>query len=298
MPDLLDLPSELLYQIIDYIAHSPYGSSLEGKRYRPEHLRNRNVVCYPQAELHISPGLSLLLACRRLNTEATLYSSRNPQHFSLNIAIIDANWLWPTWEHVPLVCKAGTQERLDVNMLYCESENQRGEAHRDVVSSTETFLEVSRTISRLLLQGPLGMASDQPLHGQKGRPRRHIPNLRFRVLNFNIDLQRHNSRPETFDRSEIPFRKIEGLAHLDFDPLYVLDAEKSKGCTEYLVQLTSSALSLQPHGLVLQERVDKIVFISDGKEVAKVDIRSIAERKRERDLAAYRALISQSSPSL
>lgn len=295
MPTLLDLPSELLYQIIDLIAQLPYASLSEGKRYRPEHLRSRNVVCYPQANLHVSPGLSLLLACRKLHMETSLYLSKNPQDFSLTIAIIDANWIWPTWEHLPLVCKSGTQEKLDVNMLYCETEHQRGEAHRDVVSSTETFLEVSRTISRLLLQGPLGMASDQPLHGQKGRPRKNVRNLRFKVLNFNIDLKRHNSRPDTFGRSEIPFRKIEGLAHLDFALLYVLDAEKSKSCTDFLAQLTTSVLSLQPHGLVLQERIDKIVFMSDRKEVAKVDIRSMAEKKRERDLAQYRALVSQSS---
>jgi hypothetical protein len=100
------------------------------------------------------------------------------------------------------------------------------------------------------------------------------------TLEINVDTTRYRDGNQVLSDAEVPFRKIEGLAHLDFDPLYPVDPRKS---SYYLGQLnTFISIWIHGHDLVRNtERIGKIFVYLDGQLLKKYDFT---------DRAAVRAL--------
>jgi len=124
MPSLMDLPSELLYDIIALIAASPLHAAAAGKRHRPEQLHRRAVICYP--ETTPAPSLlSLLSTNSQLRCETLLFLSKQPLIFDLDVVYIDGHWIWPRFTQIPAQCTSKTIERLNLNLVHCFTEEGR-----------------------------------------------------------------------------------------------------------------------------------------------------------------------------
>jgi hypothetical protein len=97
MPGLTDLPSELLFQIIDHTLTSSAVLSKDGMRYRPERKAcQRNLYCIPTCSmefLNTPQTLGLLLTSQRINAETKEYISKAPQTFKFDIAVINDHWV-------------------------------------------------------------------------------------------------------------------------------------------------------------------------------------------------------------
>lgn len=94
MPGLLDLPSELISQIIDYVDSSSLTLLLDGKRHRQERLLSRAVICHTVSEPARSVHRGLLLTSRRMHSETSRYLSNQKRGFELDVAIVDDHWIW------------------------------------------------------------------------------------------------------------------------------------------------------------------------------------------------------------
>jgi hypothetical protein len=130
MPSLLDLPSELLYDIIALVAASPLSSKSAGKRHRPEQLHSRAVVCYPDTTP--APGLLGLLSTNsRLRSETLLFLSKQPLVFDLDVAFVNSHWIWPRWTQIPAQCTSRTVERLNMNIIHCCTGEERASDFED-----------------------------------------------------------------------------------------------------------------------------------------------------------------------
>jgi hypothetical protein len=97
MPGLMDLPSELLFQIIDHILTSPSVLPKDDMRYRPEReLCMRNLYCIPTSSVEFfktPKALNLLLVSQRMNLETKEYVSKAPQTFKFDVAVVNDHWV-------------------------------------------------------------------------------------------------------------------------------------------------------------------------------------------------------------
>jgi hypothetical protein len=100
MPNILDLPNELIFDIIDLaLSTSLILNPPDAKRCR---RGEDNKVCYIDSDAAYQPNaLALLLACKQLNAQTALYISKSPRICELDIALVDAIDLFPTWRYIP-----------------------------------------------------------------------------------------------------------------------------------------------------------------------------------------------------
>jgi hypothetical protein len=282
MPGLLDLPSELLFDIISLVDASPYPPVSNQKRYRPARLQSRAVVCFPTTDPSWpSHTRHLLYVCRKLHYETSVYLSKAPQSFQVDVAIVDNHWIWPTWKYIPAAKNGYLLESLEVNLIHCCSEDERGSSGTDSANYT-TSLEFLKVVGHFLRCG----VSSASFEGT-GLPKRRS---NFRVKNITINVDTASIRPgnEKLNEEEVSFRQVQGLAHLSFDSLYFVD---SATCLENLDRLSAfinMALPRVDDGLTLRERVDRIVFSADGQTRSELNIAKHISGKEESRIAEYR----------
>jgi hypothetical protein len=112
-----------------------------------------------------------------------------------------------------------------------------------------------------------------------------LPVTKIGTLEINVDTRRYGDGNQVLSEAEVPFRKIEGLAHLDFDRLYPVEPKKS---TYYLEQLTAFiSVWIHEHDVEkATERVGKILLYIDGQLFKKYDftdraqVRALQQRLR------------------
>jgi hypothetical protein len=158
MPGLLDLPSELLFEIIDLVTNSPIRPPPGGKRYRPEQLHSRSLLCVPTTHPSwLEPTRSLLLSCKRLNAETSTYHATATQRLVLDVAIVDNHWIWPFFRVIPGPL-GYVLESLDINLVYCCTEAERA-AYSSVTPGWKYEEEIVNMIRRILRSGPLSLST-------------------------------------------------------------------------------------------------------------------------------------------
>jgi hypothetical protein len=103
-----------------------------------------------------------------------------------------------------------------------------------------------------------------------------LPVTKIGTLEINVDTTKHGDGNQVLSEAEVPFRKIEGLAHLDFDRLYPVEPKKS---TYYLEQLkTFISVWIHEHDVEkATERIGKILLYIDGQLFKKYDFTDRAE---------------------
>lgn len=286
MTGLLDLPSELLFEIIRLAASAPYPADAIQKRYRPARLQSRAVVCFPSTDPSWpSHTCNLLLTCRKLHHETSVYLSKAPKTFQLDIAIVNNHWIWPTWRHIP--CPVNyVLESLEINLIHCCSEDER--ASFDAGSTSwPTILEFLKVIGHFLRCGTSSAAFEGA-----GLPKRRA-NFRVRKIVINVDTASIRTGNDVISREDVPLRQVQGLAHLDFDPLYSVETAI---CLENLDRLSAFINMAMPRfhssgmedGLTIRERVDRIIFSADGCERSEVNIAKYVHEQEASRIEAYR----------
>jgi hypothetical protein len=138
MPHLMDLPSELLFQIIDHVLTSPSVLPQDTKgilRYRPEWKAcQRNLYCIPSssAEFFNTPkAFNLLLVSQRMNAEIKEYIAKAPQTFKFDLAVINDHWvrlLGSSWQMQ--LYHGDTNSCLVLANMACRSNTQIFRHHR------------------------------------------------------------------------------------------------------------------------------------------------------------------------
>jgi hypothetical protein len=267
MVDLLDLPSELLFNIIDLVLSTPTVQPKNGTRYRPNwwNTPQRNLYCIPNLDHLKSPRVTnLLLLNRRIYIETVEYLSKAPRNFEVDIAVVNDHWLWPTPRVVPVRKLDGIIERLHVNIIPCCTEGQRslqtgwdddigqnmfdlsmGNFAAEVLLAPllyfllypQTDVCIDKHISKVF-QG-LEIWVDPPLDAH---PSDHLddgqdlPITQIDTVAIFVDTSRYGNGNESLSPVVVPSRKIQGLAHLDFEQLYPIDRAKSE---QYLRGLSS-----------------------------------------------------------
>jgi hypothetical protein len=288
MPGLLDLPSELLFQIINYVESSPLTLPLDGKRHRPERLLSRAVICYPVSEPARSLYRSLLLTNRRMHSETLHYMSKQQRGFELDVAIVNDHWIWPLWRCIPTQQADRAIARLNINIIYCAAKEERRITYEDDILITQVDLEFLTLVSDFLVNGICSARAISPATDlAPGRPKK-FKDFRIKTLAINIDTSRYQGGTETISTMDVPFRTIQGLGHLDFDPLYPIDATKCHLRVEALAQVTNAALHRVATGLIIRERVEKILFLTDGCLTEEIDITEYMKKRRQDEIAEYK----------
>jgi hypothetical protein len=289
MPGLLDLPSELLYQIIEYVDSSPLTLPLDGKRHRPERLLSRAVICYPVSEPARSLHRGLLLTNRRMHSETLHYTLKQQRGFELDVAIVNDHWIWPMWRYIPRQQADRAIARLNINIIYCATKEERRIIYEeDTILITQSCLEFLMFVSDFLINGICGAQTISPAANlAPGRPKK-LKDFRIKTLAINVDTSRYQDGTETISTVDIPFRTIQGLGHLNFDLLYPIDATKCCLRVEEFGHITNSALHRVAAGLVIRERVEKILFFTDGCLKEEIDITEYMKKKREDEIAEYK----------
>ena len=284
MVGFLDLPSELLFNIIDLVLSSPTVLPKNGTRHRPSYPTDvRSLYCVPSLDYLKDSGVpSLLLTSQRMYRETKEYLSKAPRNFEVDIAVIDDHWLWPTRRVVSARELEGTIERLDINIIPCCTTNGRHlqtdwdhEGRHPADLSTYWLLlagGLSFPLARFLLDDSSKRHRSQvfrgletwvdPLLDEHLDDGRNIPVTRIDTVTINIDTWRYGNGNKEIGLAEIPFRKIKGLAHLDFKELYPVDFAKSETYLRELIKYIDERL----YGTgKVAKKIGKIQFYLDGK---------------------------------
>ncbi|KAH5635409.1 hypothetical protein HBI42_190030 [Parastagonospora nodorum] len=283
MPGLLDLPNELLFDIIRYVDSSPYVSSPNQKRYRPG-PQSRAVVCFPTIDASWpSHTRNLLFVCKKLHYEADFYFSKAPRAFELDIAIVNNHWIWPTWTYIPGTKIDYVIEDLKINLIHCCSEDEDENASSVTDSASwATSLDFLEIISHFLRSGTSTMSFEGT-----DMPKRN-PNFRVKTITINVDTASIRKGNEKLSEEDVPFRQVQGLGHLTFDPLYYIETDTCLDNLDRLFNFVLVAVSRLDHGLPIRERVDWMVFSADGLTRSAISIAKIKSTMDETRIAEER----------
>ncbi|EUC30458.1 hypothetical protein COCCADRAFT_7498 [Bipolaris zeicola 26-R-13] len=294
MARLSDLPSELLFEIIDLVVTSIHWPE-ESKRYRPVDdtgLFPRNIYCVPKLKLDgRHPALNLLLTSRKLYLETHTYLSKKPQTLDLDVAIIDDHWIWPTWRNLP-VRKDGAFDRIDVHFILCCTEHERSLQHEwntdSVAGSCKSTDKDCRPATRYLnwralnplnnlvssenidasVVNTLSDFMEQPFSGEPtGRP--FI--FKTKTLAFHIDTSVYRDGNRLLSKSEVPVRAIHQLAHLYFKQLYPANVERAKYFLNDVQEYVQIWFQQWKENEQVSPRVEKVLFCIDGATVRELD---------------------------
>ncbi|KAH7401381.1 hypothetical protein BKA66DRAFT_450323 [Pyrenochaeta sp. MPI-SDFR-AT-0127] len=254
MTGLFNLPSELLFHIIGLVVSSPLPIPSNGKRYRPAwSSSSRQTSCFPSTNMIEPPNaLCLLLTSWRLYSETKLYISKHPQIFKVDVAVIDDHWIWPTWRMIPTRTTHNVIDSVVIDLILCCTEGERQLQTSWPQNTIDlTLLHVLRYLKS---QGDLG--------------------ININNLVISIDTTRYGNGIETISEEIVPLRKIDGLAHLNFDPLYPIDAENSRnflGQVHAFLKTMMESDNLSPGLEQTLKRIRNIVFCAD-KEVTATNL--------------------------
>jgi hypothetical protein len=229
MPELVELPNELVTEIIHLVlCTSSISIPTDTKRHRVTGPEYNTRVCYIQSkEAYRANALDLLLTCRKLHALTMDYLSRTPQTWKLDISIINDHWLFPTWRYIaPRASVRDGIEKLEINIIPCFTQNER--------AMTTTWLAIDlfgvrkpQCINHLQGYITYALASGcKDMTGNDiGNPILcHRGGRLVRDWNMVVSGAYYGSGNDTLSLDDVPVRRVDGLAHLDFDPLYPIDS--------------------------------------------------------------------------
>jgi hypothetical protein len=229
MPKLLELPNELVTEIVHLVlCTSSISIPTDTKRYRVTGREYSTRICYiPSKEAYRPNALDLLLTCRKLHTLTMDYLLRTPQTWKLDIIIINDHWLFPTWRYIaPRASVRDGIERLEINIIPCFTQDER--------AMTTTWLAIDLFGMRKpqCMNHLRGYLTYALASGYKDLTGNHIGNpihchrgaRLVRDWTMVVSGAYYGSGNDTLSLNEVPVRRIDGLAHLDLDPLYPIDS--------------------------------------------------------------------------
>lgn len=239
-------------------------------------------MCFPTTDASWpSHTRNLMFVCKTLHEEVTAYLSKAPRAFELDIAIVNNHWIWPTWTYIPGMKIDDLIENLNINLICCCNEDERASPVTES-SSWATSLAFIKVISHFLQSG----TSTASFEGT-GTETRSL-NFRIKAITVNVDTALIRTGNRTLSEDDVPFRQVQGLGHLTFNPLYSADMNTYLETLERLLQFVLIATSRLDDGLTVRERVDCMGFTVDGKTKGAVSIaqvKSSMDKQRAEDRA-------------
>lgn len=283
MPGLFDLPSEIVFTIIEYVLSASYPLPPYAKRRRAStNTGSRTIACVADLGGPWPPNsLSLLLTNRRLYAETTQYL-KSSNTFKLDLAIVNNNWLWPTWKYIPTRTINATLDLVvEVNVILCCTEDERIlQVHWPIWTSPYTETNVMRCIMDIVFNLIAGRHSATDLtnlflrHWEPLGAPGQFSSVQITDLIINADSTRYHSGNETISQDVVPLRRVEDLGHLEFNPLYPIDSKNTKnlvrkGLESVLLRMLREEESSRT---LLKKYVSKITFCIDGNKEGIYDL--------------------------
>jgi hypothetical protein len=222
-----------------------------------------------------------MFVCRKLHYETSIYLSKASQAFELDVAIVNNHWIWPTWKYVPGTKIGYALGNLNINLVHCCNEDERACFGTDSASWV-TSLEFMKVISHFLRAG----TSSASFEGTGMSKRRS--NFRIKTITINVDTASIHKSNEELSEADVPFRQVQGLAHLTFDPLYSIDTATCLDNVDRLSTFVNMAIPRLDDGLTIRERVDRIVFSADGRVRSEINIAKDISGQEETRIAEYK----------
>jgi hypothetical protein len=285
MTHLLTLPRELRDEIIQLVLVTPLSLPRNVERKvanDPKQVTFVNRIHYLVYESHYRPtALGLLLASHKLYVETREALAKINMIFTVDVAIINECWLWPTWRFIPTRIHP-CLEQLNINFRMCctseERQLQTGFAQRNEWQAL-TLHPIVQTLCGFLARFlSLGACADITPKMEKGimqNDREYKRNFRIKCLQLNI--QTDSLKNEEASYEQVPGRTIAGLRHLVNDPLYIVDLIASCELERWLCGAITHHLRNYWAGEdnFLSERVGIIAMCIDGSRIHKIDIAQI-----------------------
>jgi hypothetical protein len=202
MPGLLDLPIEILQEIIDIV--------LSGG----------------QIDVHSSNALGLLLTCRAIHWQTSHLIRDSPCVYKMDLAIIDATWFYPTWTRIPMRQGAdpGIVDRLDIRIIPCRTDEKdldMTDTFRSTYRLEDTLNSIIERFLAIGVNGGFEFAPDKVAHAKQTFPR----NLRVRTITIDFTMTDLTDINTPISHKMIPVRPVAGFVHAEHDVLYPVHPE-------------------------------------------------------------------------
>ncbi|KAF2797236.1 hypothetical protein K505DRAFT_372616 [Melanomma pulvis-pyrius CBS 109.77] len=292
MVHLLGLPRELRDEIIHHVLYTPLSMPLSLERkvcHDPYESPFANRIHYLASKSAYQPtALGLLLASRQLHVETCQALEKNGTIFTLDLAIVNECWLWPTWRLIPTRIHP-CLERMDINLrLCCTPGNEdlmtgfsaRHDWHLD---RNPIFQALCGLLRRFLSLGAIADTASMMEDDIASMMQNDIlfkdcdfkRNFRIKCLRFNIDTT--SSRNGQFSHEQVPGRIVNGMRHLTNDPLRSVDSttfHDFQRCLRSMIEF--NAWDRQAATWFL-ERIGTIVFNLDGIKIDEFNLAPFVE---------------------
>ncbi|RMZ68315.1 hypothetical protein GMOD_00009920 [Pyrenophora seminiperda CCB06] len=303
MVGLLDLPSELLFLIIELVLTSPVVQPENGTRLRTTWWKtwDLDLYCIPNQRLARPRTTNLLLLNRRMYSETREYLKKAPRNFEIDLAIIDDRWLWPTARVVPARTLDGVIDRIELNIIPCCTAGNRHLQKECNSTRPDMFQLYSGSFVTEALLAPLTLFLLYPQGDERmEKPPSHVfrglemwldplldtgatgqldrPVTRVDTIALFIDTSRCGNGDETLSRAVVPWRTVEDIPRAwegpwDFKYLYPVDYAKSE---HYLRGLSSLIDEWADHSVNrgVEEKIGKVQFYLNKDMWKEVDFRN------------------------
>lgn len=279
MPSLLSLPRELRDEIIELVLSSqvalPLGTTCE--RYHlgqmmphyPEWLVVDIPFFFPNTEAACSPpGLGLLRTNKQLRSETIDRIENAGIPLTLDMAMLDSNWVWPAWRTLPPRISTTVQD-LNINIILVRTDNTRDIGKSQVAISWEyanTVTAVLGLVCRLLDEGSAGLL---------------LPRSRPLKLDVQVSRLKFNLTTLSEDSKEaIPLHDVAFMGHLPHDQLYAPTKESLKTVGKIFVTRCEQIVGAdaRPWSANIRKCVRQIVLCEDGVICEEIDVPDQADR--------------------
>jgi hypothetical protein len=287
MTHLLTLPRELRDEIIQLVLVTPLSlpRNVERKAANdPKQVAFANRIHYLVSESDSRPtALGLLLASHKLYVETREALAKINMIFTVDLAIINECWLWPTWRFIPTRTHP-CLEQLNINLRMCctseERQLQTGFAQRNerhVLSPHPIVQTLCGFLARFLSLGACADITPKMEEGIMQNDREYKRNFRIKCLQLNI--QTDSLKNEETSYEQVPGRTIAGLRHLVNDPLYIVDLTASCELERWLCGAITQELRYRwgMRDNFLSERFGIIAMCIDGSMIHEIDIAQITK---------------------
>ncbi|OAK99890.1 hypothetical protein IQ06DRAFT_152378 [Phaeosphaeriaceae sp. SRC1lsM3a] len=300
MPGLLDLPNEIIYEIVHIVLlQARIEVPRDLTRSRVHDWQDGGYIAYIQDDAVYRPNyactIALLLTCRRISGQTMRYLQTAPCVYRVDLAIVNALWFLPTWTSIPrkLGAVPGMVDKLEISLTPCRTAEE-GLVEGDFPIGTCSTVPLNTPwsdyrersgpweytmwslITRFLAVGASGRNKDPAVFKSWSsiclHPQTFPLNLRVRVVVIDISTLGLSSTPIPHDI--IPARQVHHVKYSEHDALYHVSAKSCTAIIKWLalelarVLTQARACAFKP----IFERVGKFQFCVDGKILEELDV--------------------------
>lgn len=227
MPGFLDLPNEILHEIIDNVLS---GGQIDippnlVRRRASEWESNDFPVAYIPNHA-VQSSLGLLLTCRAIHRQTSHLIKNSPCVYRLDLAMVDAAWYYPTWTQIPLRqgAEPGIVDKLEIQIIPCRIDDKDPGMNETFKSTYRLEDTLNSIIERFLAVGVnvgFDFSPDGVAHAKQTFP----CNLRVRTIAIDIAKADPADTNTPISHTMIPIRPMEGFIHAEHDVLYPVPIE-------------------------------------------------------------------------